>query len=191
MDKKNKFNHKWMALIAGLIIFISGGVEHTAANDVTLSETRSGPPLGDRLVLSAGRRPPAGDSLQSKDVEHEKLVNDFLIDANVGVKRYVFGSLGKIQPSSHIPEKLTVIGPFASHTGSSSAQLLMGIIWTHRTASRRKWNFVFGLGGFNHSPEVFAPFGITEPILENEKNDIADQIRNAIQVVSFEIRFDF
>ena len=192
MNRKQKFNHKWIVLTAGFIIFASGGLEHSAANGAAFSDVLYSSPRMDRRTLPADPHSRAGNSIHSKDVEHEKVSNDLLIHARIRVKQYELGSPGKTGTAvatPHIPKNLTVIGPLASDAGSSSTQPLMGIIWNHKTKRSSKWNVVFGLGGLDPPPDDFAPFDIREQILEND--DIADQIKNAIQVIGFEIRYSF
>lgn len=194
MNRKKSVIHKWTVLAAGIIIFASGGLEPAAADEAAFSGALYSSALRDRAALPADLHRRAGNSIHSEDVEDEKVTNDPLIDANIGVKQYEPGSPEKIRQAvatPHIPKYLSVIGPLAPDAGSSSIQPLMGIIWNHKTESRRNWNIVLGLGGFNHPPKSFAPFDITEQILETEKNDITDQIRDAIQVIGFEIRYDF
>ena len=192
MNRKKKFNHKWTVLAAGFIIFSSGGPEPAAANEAAFSGALYSSLITDRTALPADRHSQIGNSIHRKDVERIKISNDLLIHARIRVKQYELGSPGKTGTAvatPHIPKNLTVIGPLASDAGSSSTQPLMGIIWNHKTKRSSKWNVVFGLGGLDPPPDDFAPFDIREQILEND--DIADQIKNAIQVIGFEIRYSF
>ena len=92
MKRKKSFIHKWTVLAAGFIIFASGGIEPAIADETAFFEALYSSALRDRAALPADLHRRAGNSIPSKDVEDEKVANDPLIDANIGVKQYEPGS---------------------------------------------------------------------------------------------------
>ena len=72
---------------------------------------------------------------------------------------------------------------------------LLGFSWDRDAGKRNNWNVVFGLGlyisnykDWNHPPE---DFGLEEPVSNREQGDLFEKIQNALQVVGFQIRYDF
>jgi len=78
---------------------------------------------------------------------------------------------------------------------SISSQPLLGFSWNRDAGKLNNWNVVFGLGlyisnykDWNHPPE---DFGLEEPVSDREQIDLFEKITNALQVVGFQLRYDF
>ncbi|MEW6670092.1 MAG: hypothetical protein AB1427_00230 [Thermodesulfobacteriota bacterium] len=72
---------------------------------------------------------------------------------------------------------------------------LLGIDWEHEAGRRNKWNVVFGLGfyisNYDDRNQPAVDLGPEEPAAEREPMDLFEKLINAMQVVGFQVRYEF
>jgi hypothetical protein len=80
-----------------------------------------------------------------------------------------------------------------NRTGTTQSLLVLG--WDRHAGSPNKWNVVFGIGIYisnyhdrNHPAEYF---DLEEPVSDRDQMDLIEKLKNALQVVGFQIRYDF
>ena len=97
------------------------------------------------------------------------------------------------------PAKMTgpqpPVEPMDLYSRNSPVRPFLGFSWNHDAGNRDRWNIVFGLGfyisnyqAWNHPVENV---GLERPAPDREETDLFEKLMNAMQVVGFQIRYDF
>jgi hypothetical protein len=194
MSVKRKRKTIRLVFTVSLSVMIFGTPYHAAAGDPAFSEAfyANPPPVPElkQAAISEGLSP---DLIRSGADEKEEIIEGLLSAEDLML---LSGERNKVEWA---PAKMTgprgLVGPEEAYNRSGVSQPFLGLGWDRDGANRNRWNIVFGLGVYisnyrdrNHPTE---DFGLEVPVSDGEQTDFFEKIQNALQVVGFQIRYDF
>jgi len=189
-------NNKMIKIVlsAGMSVMIFGVPGFAAAGEPVFSKALyvSSPPVSMiernptsyRLTVNPGHNRPIEDRELSSDL----LLSETLMLPPGELRQMERASAKTIGSQSQIE-------PVDAFNRTGANQRLLGLGWDSDAAGRNKWVVVFGLGVYiSNYRDWYHPaegFGLETPGSDRDQMDLFEKIQNTLQVVGFQIRYDF
>ncbi|MDF1590087.1 MAG: hypothetical protein P1P89_01125 [Desulfobacterales bacterium] len=191
MKQKNK---RKIVLFASMSVMIFGAPGFAAAGEPAFSEALyANPPPVPNLKQTAAPGTLSPDLVRSGADEKKEIKKD-LLPANA-----LMLLPSELHQMQWMPAKMiyppSLFEPPDLYNPSLASQPLLGFSWDRDAGKLNNWNVAFGLGlyisnykDWHHPPE---DFGLEEPFSDREQRGFFETIINTMQVVGFQIRYDF
>ena len=191
-----KRKHKMIKIVltASVSVMMFGVPGFAAAGEPAFSEAlyANPPPLSmsDRNATSYSL---IANPIHNRNVENREISPDLLPAEKLMLP------LDELSQIEYAPAKMigpqSIAKPVEAYNRTGASQPFLGLGWDRDAGNRNRWNLVFGLGfyisnyqGWNHPAD---DFGLEAPVPDREQGDLFEKIQNALQVVGFQIRYDF
>lgn len=194
MPVKRKYKMIKIVLTASMFVMIFGAPGFAAAGEPAFSEALyANPPPVLKLKQTAAPGSLFPDLIRSGADEKKEIKNDRLPAKALMLLPSELHQMEWMPAKTIYPRSLFELPDL--YNRSIASQALLGFSWDRDAGKLNNWNVVFGLGlyisnykDWNHPPEGF---GLEEPVSDREQRDFFEIIINTMQVVGFQIRYDF
>lgn len=194
MPVKRKHKMIKIVLTASMSVMIFGAPGFAAAGEPAFSEALyANPPPVLKLKQTAAPGGLSPDLIRSgadkkKEIKKDLLPAKALMLLPSELRQKEWAPPKMIGPQSQIE-------PVDAFNRTVANQPFLGLGWDRDAGSRNRWNIVFGLGFYiSNYCDGYHPaedFGLEKPVSDRGQINLFEKIQNALQVVGFQIRYDF
>jgi len=194
MSVKRKHKMIKIVLTASMSVIIFGVLEHAAAGDPAFSAALyANPPPVLKLKQTTTSDSLSPDLIRSGAEEKEEITEDLLPAEELMLSPDELSQIEWIPAKTIGPQ--SPIEPVDFYSRIGAIQPFLGLGWDRDAGSRKRWNIVFGLGFYiSNYCDWYHPaedFGLEAPVSDRGQIDLFEKIQNALQVVGFQLRYDF